>query len=63
MARQQWRIRVQGKQRKQVNVDLLVAAVIALGEQLAAEEREREESAAEGRTTPPCWPEQEKRDE
>lgn len=58
MARQQWRIRVKGKQRKQVNVELLVAAVMALGEQLAAEEREREESAAEGRATPRCWPEQ-----
>ena len=59
MAKQQWRIRVRGRQREQINVDLLVAAVIALGEQLAAEEREREESPAEGRATPPCRPEQE----
>jgi hypothetical protein len=63
MARQQWRIRVRGKQREQINADLLVAAVIALGEQLAAEEREREESAVESRTTPSCQPEQEERGE
>jgi hypothetical protein len=59
MARQQWRLRVRGKQRKEVDVNLLVAAVIALGEQLQAEQREREQSAAEGRATPPCRSEQE----
>ena len=61
MARQQWRIRVRGKQREQINVDLLVAAVVALGEQLAVEQREREESAAESRATLPCRPTQEER--
>ena len=60
MARQQWRLRVKGNQRQEVDVNLLVAAVIAFGEQLQAEEREREtQSAAEGRATPPCRPEQE----
>lgn len=52
MVRQQWRIRVWGKQCQQVSVDLLVAAVLAFGEQLAAEERE--ESATEGRMRPLC---------
>jgi hypothetical protein len=47
MAGQQWRIRVRGKQRQKVSIDLLVAAVIAFGEQLAAERREQ--SATEGR--------------
>jgi hypothetical protein len=45
--------------RTEVDVNLLVQAVIALGEQLHAEARERDHSAAEGRTTPPCRPEQE----
>lgn len=61
MARQQWRIRVTGTQRERINIDLLVAAVIALGEQLAAEERKREDSPTEGRATPPCRPKQEPR--
>jgi hypothetical protein len=47
MAGQQWRIRVRGKQRRQVSIDLLVAAVIAFGEQLAVEQREQ--SGTEGR--------------
>lgn len=53
---QQWRLRVQGKQRTAVSIDLLTAAVMALGEQLRAEQRERERAAAEGRTTPLCQP-------
>jgi hypothetical protein len=59
MARQQWRLRVTGKQRQEVDVNLLVAAVIAFGEQLHAEEREREQSVADGRTTSPYRPEEE----
>lgn len=55
---EQWRLRVRGKQRKQLDVNLLIQAVIALGEQLAAEEHEREQAAAEGRSTPPCKPEE-----
>jgi len=35
----QWRIRVRGKQREPVNVDLVVQAVIALGRQLWDEEQ------------------------
>jgi hypothetical protein len=38
---------VRGKQRRHISIDLLVAAVIAFGEQLAAEQREQ--SATEGR--------------
>lgn len=53
MARQQWRLRVKGKQRKQINVDLLAAAVIALGEQLTAEKREGESATIEGFTPLP----------
>lgn len=43
---QQWRIRVRGKQREQVNADLLVQAVIALGRQLAEEARQEATEAA-----------------
>ena len=53
---QHWHIRVRGKQRKQVDAKLLIAAIIALGEQLQAEEREREQAAAEARQTPACRP-------
>jgi hypothetical protein len=52
---QQWRLRVRGKQRKPVDAKLLIAAVIALGEQLQAEQRERKQ-AAEARQTPACRP-------
>jgi len=38
---QQWRIGVSGKQRKEIDVDLLIQAVIALGNQLREEEQER----------------------
>lgn len=59
---QQWRLRVKGTMRTEVDVNLLVQAVIALGEQLHAEaqqqERERDQSAAEGRVTPPRRPAQ-----
>jgi hypothetical protein len=34
---QQWRIGISGKQRKDVNINLLIQAVIALGEQLRDE--------------------------
>jgi hypothetical protein len=57
MAGQQWRISVRGKQCQHVSIDLLVAAVIAFGEQLAAEEREG--SAVEGRMTALGWSERE----
>jgi hypothetical protein len=53
---QQWRLRIRGKQRKQVDAKLLIAAVIALGEQLQAEQREQEQAAAEARQTPACRP-------
>jgi hypothetical protein len=53
---QQWQLRVRGKQRKQIDAKLLIAAVIALGEQLQAEQREREQAAAEARRTPACRP-------
>jgi len=52
MAQQQWRIRVTGKQCKQVNIDLLVAAVMALGEQFGAEQQ-REQAAVSECPTPP----------
>ena len=34
---QQWRVGISGKQRKDVDLDLLIQAVIALGEQLRRE--------------------------
>lgn len=40
-----WYIRIIGKQRKVVNLDLLVQAIIALGEQLRVEERQVEQRA------------------
>jgi len=46
---------VRGKQREPVNIDLVIQAIITLGEQYAAEERGTGE-AAEGRTTLPCRP-------
>jgi len=39
---QHWRIQVKGKQRKQVDVDLIVQAILALGRQLADEQRPAE---------------------
>lgn len=54
---QQWRMHIRGKQREPVNIDLVIQAIIALGEQFAAEERECDE-AIEGRATPPCRPEE-----
>lgn len=38
-------IKVRGKQRKDIDVGLMVQAVIALGHQLAEEERQTEETA------------------
>jgi hypothetical protein len=55
MAQQQWRVRVTGKQRKQVNIDLLVAAVMALGEQFGSEQQ-REQAVVTERPTPPPQP-------
>jgi hypothetical protein len=40
-----WLIRITGKQRREVDIDLIVQAVIALGHQLAEEEK-----GAEGKT-------------
>lgn len=47
-----WYIRVTGKRRKDVNIDLLVQAVIALGEQLREEYRQRQ-SEPRGEQSPP----------
>ena len=55
MAQQQWRIRVTGKQRTQVSIDLLVAAVMALGEQFGSEQQ-REQAATSERPSPPPQP-------
>lgn len=41
---EQWRIRIKGDKRKQVDVRLLVQAVIALGKQLADEEQRRNDN-------------------
>lgn len=35
----QWRIRVRGKQREPINIDLVVQAIIALGRQLWGEQQ------------------------
>jgi hypothetical protein len=37
---QQWRISVKGKQRQDVDIGLLIQAVIALGHQLRAEQQD-----------------------
>jgi len=36
---EQWRIRITGNKRKEVDVNLLIQAVIALGKQFAEEDR------------------------
>lgn len=54
---QQWRMRIRGKQREPVNIDLVIQAIIALSEQYAADERGADE-AADGRATPPCRPQE-----
>lgn len=38
---QQWRISIKGKQRQDVDLDLLIQAVIALGHQLRDEQQAR----------------------
>jgi hypothetical protein len=43
----QWNVRVKGKQRKEVDRNLVVQAVVALGRQLAAEERATNEAQPE----------------
>jgi hypothetical protein len=50
----EWLIRITGKQRKDVDLDLVVQAVVALGRQLAEEARqeaERDNRRADGRTS------------
>jgi hypothetical protein len=39
-----WLIRITGKQRREVDIDLIVQAVIALGHQLAEEEQGGDDS-------------------
>lgn len=39
---QQWRIGIRGKQRKDVDVDLLIQAVIALGHQLRDQQQKQD---------------------
>jgi hypothetical protein len=41
---QQWRISVTGKQRQDVDIDLLIQAVIALGHQLREEQQDQSSS-------------------
>ena len=41
----EWRIRIRGKQRKDIDAALLIQAVIALGKQFAREARLRGEQA------------------
>jgi len=48
---QQWRISIKGKQRHDVDIDLLIQAVIALGHQLRDEQQRQpasNDTAAEG---------------
>jgi hypothetical protein len=47
----QWRIRIQGKRRAQVNSELLVQAVLALGRLLAEEQRQAETEAPQADPT------------
>lgn len=46
-----WLIRITGKQRREVDADLIVQAVIALGHQLAEEEKAANNSKAGITTT------------
>lgn len=48
---QQWRVGVSGQQRKDIDVDLLIQAVIALGHQLRKEQQERERSTESSNVT------------
>lgn len=50
-----WRIRIRGKQRQEIDLNLLVQAVIALGYQLAEEARQQAEQDSQlpAATTPP----------
>jgi hypothetical protein len=41
---QQWRIRIQGKPRKEPDKALVIRAVLALGEQMQREAQEREQA-------------------
>lgn len=43
---QQWRIRISGTQRADVDVGLLIQAVIALGQQLRVEKQEQKAGAS-----------------
>ena len=56
MASEQWRMRVRGVERQPVSVELLVAAVMAWGEQLHAEHRDTAGEAAAARRPRPCRP-------
>ena len=51
----QWRVRVHGKPRKQPDIQLLVQAVLALGQQLA---QERAEYAADPQPSADTTPEE-----
>ena len=51
--REQWRIRIKGEQYKEVDIDLLLQAVLALGEQLAREQQAEEAEDTAGMEEPP----------
>lgn len=51
MTAQQWRIRVYGVARKEVNTDLLMAAIVALVQHLNAQARERPQQEGPGTLT------------
>lgn len=50
---QQWRIGIRGKQRKDVDIHLLMQAVIALGYQLREEQQHTTERKPETKTAMP----------
>lgn len=56
--REQWRLRIRAQRRKQIDVNLLIQAAIALAEQLASKEREREQGTSDDHATPPCKPQE-----
>lgn len=47
----QYRIHIRGKQREQIDVDLMAQLVVMMGRQLAAEAAESADGAREGKTT------------
>lgn len=53
MSQQQWRMYIKAVPRKPASIDLLVAAIMAMGEQLHAEQRAANRQAVETQASEP----------